>query len=74
MKIHPLKLWLIENKTTQKDFAKLCNINAVSIHRIINYHLKGIPHQNTMERISKLTGIPKIEFFYPAEEDVNNDY
>lgn len=69
MKIHPLKLYLLKNKMTQKEFTALSKIPPLTIHRIINYKLKGVPRKDTIDKLHKLTGIPKIEFLYPAEEE-----
>ena len=54
---------------TQKEFTALSKIPPLTIHRIINYKLKGVPRKDTIDKLHKLTGIPKIEFLYPAEEE-----
>ena len=69
MKVHPLKLYLIENKITQKEFAKRCSINPETLSRIINYRLISIPHRKNIDKMHELTGIPKKEFRYFAEEE-----
>ena len=68
MKIHPLKLYLLQNKMTQKEFTDRSKIPLLTVHRIINYKLKGVPQQNTIEKLHEFTGIPKIEFLYPQEK------
>ena len=68
MKIHPLKIYLLENRITLKDFAKQCNMPYQNLYRIMNYKLTDYPRKSTVEKLHRLTGIPKMEFLYPAED------
>ena len=69
MKIHPLKIYLLENKLTLKGFAEQCNMPYQHLYRIMNYKLIGVPRKGTIEKLHELTGIPKMEFLYPAEDE-----
>lgn len=69
MKIHPLKIYLLKNKIKQKEFAGLSGIPQITIYRIVNYKNKGFPRKETIEKIHKLTGIPRNQFTYLEDED-----
>lgn len=69
MKIHPLKIYLLQNKIKQKEFSQLSGIPQITIHRIINYKNKGFPRKETIEKIHKLTNIPRNQFTYQENDD-----
>ena len=72
MQIHPLKIYLLKNRITLKDFAKRCNMPYQNLYRIMNYKLTDYPRKSTVEKLHQLTGIPKMEFLYPAEDEKIN--
>ncbi|RZV39923.1 MAG: helix-turn-helix domain-containing protein [Candidatus Acidulodesulfobacterium acidiphilum] len=57
MKIHPLKIYILQNKIKQKELARLCGISEITIHRIVNFKTKKISNKN-FEKLIKF-GIPK---------------
>ena len=67
MKIHPLKIYSLENKITLKEIAKMLNKTTVTIYRISEYKTK--PSPKLAKEIHNLTKIPILDLLYPNENN-----
>ena len=70
MKIHPIKIYCLQNKIKQKDLAKLTGIAEITIHRIVNYKTK-LNHKKTIQKLHNITGISMNDLYCP--EDTQNE-
>jgi transcriptional regulator with XRE-family HTH domain len=66
MKIHPLKIYILQNGIKQKELAKLSGISEITIHRIVNYKTTK-SFKKTIQKLNNVTGIPVIDLLYPEE-------
>ena len=57
MKIHPLKMYILQNKIKQKELAIASGISEITIHRIVNFKTKKISKKNFEKLIN--FGIPE---------------
>ncbi len=75
MTIHPLKIYLLQNKMKQKEFAQLSGIPLITIHRIVNY--KSFPRRELAKKIEFLTNkqVTVMDLLYPEvakQDEVKN--
>ena len=67
--MHPLKIYCLKNKISQKRLSKKLNRSENWISFIVSY--KKTPSPKLAKKISELTGIPILDLLYP--EDFKNN-
>ncbi len=63
--MHPLKIYCLKNKISQKYLASKLNRSENWISFIVSY--KKTPSPKLAKKISELTGIPILDLLYPNE-------
>jgi ribosome-binding protein aMBF1 (putative translation factor) len=67
--MHPLKIYCLKNKISQKCLSKKLNRSENWISFIVSY--KKTPSPKLAKKISELTGIPILDLLYPNENFKN---
>jgi transcriptional regulator with XRE-family HTH domain len=68
MKIHPIKIFCLENNISQRKIANKLGITDIYLVRLLS--LKATPSPKLAKKIHDLTNIPILDLLYPNE---NND-
>ena len=68
MKIHPLKIYILQNKITQKQLGVLSGVSEITIHRIINYKTTRM-FKKTIQKLQTVTGITITDLLCQGDED-----
>jgi transcriptional regulator with XRE-family HTH domain len=63
--IHPIKIYCLENRISQKALAKKIGISEDWIHLIATNQKE--PSTKLAKKISQLTGIPILQLLYPED-------